>query len=440
MAISQTLFGGGVHPKEVGNGKLTTQALNIVDLTPPARVTIPMSMHAGAPATVCVEVGQVVNLGQMIGEAKGVISAPVHASVSGKVTAIGKCILPSGRESDAVTIENDFEDRWDESVAASAHPGEVTAEQIIEAARTKGIVGMGGAAFPTAVKLDTSKLDPKPDVLVIDGSECEPYLTSDHRIMIECADRIADGIMLALKATGCQKAYVGIEDNKPDAVEILKRAANGRFEVVALPARYPQGFEKMLIYSLTGRKVPNGALPAAAGCVVVNVGTCEALSRAVREGRPLIDRVVTVAGFVNKPGNFRIRIGATALDLEDAAEGFSGEITKIIVGGGMMGNAIPNINLPVTKNFGGLVVLGPEGHVPEESACIRCGRCVRACPMKLMPTRIDAYARHRDWAGAVEAGAKNCMECGCCTYVCPAKRQLTQSIRMAKALARIKKL
>lgn len=254
MAISQTLFGGGVHPKEVGNGKLTTQALNIVDLTPPARVTIPMSMHAGAPATVCVEVGQVVNLGQMIGEAKGVISAPVHASVSGKVTAIGKCILPSGRESDAVTIENDFEDRWDESVAASAHPGEVTAEQIIEAARTKGIVGMGGAAFPTAVKLDTSKLDPKPDVLVIDGSECEPYLTSDHRIMIECADRIADGIMLALTATGCQKAYVGIEDNKPDAVEILKRAANGRFEVVALPARYPQGFEKMLIYSLTDRK------------------------------------------------------------------------------------------------------------------------------------------------------------------------------------------
>ena len=440
MAISQTLFGGGVHPKEIGNGKQSTQSLNIVDLTPPARVTIPMSMHAGAPASVCVQLGQVVNLGQKIGEANWVISAPVHASVSGKVTVIGKCILPSGRETDAVTIENDFEDRWDESVAASAHPGEVSAEEIIEAARTKGIVGMGGAAFPTAVKLDTSRLDPKPDVLVVNGSECEPYLTSDHRIMVECAERIADGIVLAMKASGCQKAYVGIEDNKPDAVERMKQVAKDRFEVVALPARYPQGFEKMLIYSLTGRKVPNGALPSAAGCVVLNVGTCEALSRAVREGRPLIDRVVTVAGRVNKPGNFRIRIGATALDLEDAAGGFMDGITKIIVGGAMMGNTIPNVNLPVTKNFGGLVTMAEEGHVPEESACIRCGRCVRACPMKLMPTRIDAYARHRDWAGAVAAGAKTCMECGCCTYVCPAKRQLTQSIRMAKALARIKKL
>ena len=439
MGISR-IFGGGVHPIEAGKGKDSTKSNGIIDLTPPAKVTIPMSMHAGAPATVCVQVGQEVKLGQVIGEAKGAISAPVHASVSGKVVAVGKCMLPSGREADAVTIENDFKDEWDPSVEASALTGNVSAEQIIEAARSKGIVGMGGAGFPTAVKLDTSKLDPKPDVLVVNGSECEPYLTSDHRIMVECADRVAEGIVLALKATGCQKAFVGIEDNKPDAVEAMKKAAQGRFEVVALPARYPQGFEKMLIYSLTGRKVPNGALPSAAGCVVLNVGTCEALCRAVREGRPLIDRVVTVAGHVNKPGNFRIRIGATALDLEDAAEGFGEGVTKIIVGGGMMGNAIPSINLPVTKNFGGLVTLAEEGHVPEESACIRCGRCVRACPMKLMPTRIDAYARHRDWAGAVAAGAKNCMECGCCTYVCPAKRQLTQSIRMAKALARIKKL
>lgn len=439
MAATQT-FSGGVHPKEIGNGKASTQSQNIINLTPPARVTIPLSMHAGAPAAACVKVGDVVNLGQVIGEAQGAISAYVHASVSGKVTAVGKCILPSGKECTAVSIENDFEDRWDPSVAESAHPGDVSAETIIEAARLKGIVGMGGAAFPTAVKLDTSKLDPKPDVLVVNGSECEPYLTSDHRIMVECAENVADGVRLAMKASGCTKAYVGIENNKMDAVEALSAAAKGAFEVVALPAQYPQGFEKMLIYSLTGRKVPNGALPSAAGCVVLNVGTCEALSRAVREGRPLIDRVITVAGRVKNPGNFRIRLGSTALDLEDAAGGFEDGVSKIIVGGGMMGNAIPSINIPVTKNFGGLVALGEEGHLPEESACIRCGRCVRACPMRLMPTRIDAHVRHREYAEAVAAGAKNCMECGCCTYVCPAKRQLTQSIRVAKAIARIKKL
>ena len=299
---------------------------------------------------------------------------------------------------------------------------------------------MGGAAFPTNVKLDTSKLEEKPDTLIVNGSECEPYLTSDHRIMVENAEQIVDGIALAMKASGVACAKVGIEDNKPDAIAAMREAASGKqnIEVFSLPARYPQGFEKTLIYSLTGRIVPNGKLPSAAKCVVMNVGTCAALSAAVRKGQPLIDRVVTVTGRVANPANFRVRIGAPLLDLIDQAGGLTEGVRKLVVGGAMMGNAVPTLNLPITKNFGGFLALGEEAISAEESACIRCGRCMRACPMKLMPAKIDALVRHGDYDGAIAAGAMNCMECGSCTFACPAKRELTQSCRVAKAIARTK--
>ncbi len=434
MAVTQT-FKGGIHPREVGNGKSASQSQTIVNVTSPARVTIPMSMHVGAPAKCCVKVGQNVSLGQLIGEAQGFISAPVHASVSGKVIALTTAPLASGKTCPAVVIENDFLDTWDEN----CKPYPETPEGIVEAAKNCGVVGIGGAAFPTHVKLNTTSLDPKPDTLVVNGSECEPYLTSDHRIMVECAAEVADGIRLAMKASGCTSAYVGIEDNKMDAVEALKAQAGSDFEVVALPAKYPQGFEKMLIYALTGRRVPNGALPSAAKCVTMNVGTCLALSQAVRSGRPLIDRVVTVNGRVGNPGNFRVRIGMPLMDLLDLAGGVNKETRKLIIGGAMMGTAVPKANLYVTKNFGGVVALADEGLSPKETACIRCGRCLRACPMRLMPTTIDAYVRRADYDGAIAAGALNCMECGSCTYVCPAKRELTQSIRMAKLVARSKK-
>lgn len=251
------------------------------------------------------------------------------------------------------------------------------------------------------VKLDTSKLEEKPDTLVVNGSECEPYLTSDHRIMVENAAQIVDGILLAMKATGVSCAKVGIEDNKPDAVQAMRDAASGKqgIEVVSLPARYPQGFEKTLIYSLTGRIVPNGKLPSAAKCVVINVGTCAALSAAVRKGQPLIDRVVTVTGRVAKPTNFRVRIGTPLLDLIDQAGGLTEGVRKLVVGGAMMGNAVPTLNLPITKNFGGFLALGEEAISAEESACIRCGRCMRACPMKLAPAKIDSLVRHGDYDG-----------------------------------------
>ena len=434
MGVSQT-FVGGIHPHELGNGKQVTGANAIVDMKAPAKVTIPLSQHVGAPAECLVKVGDTVNLGQMIASAKGAISAPVHASVSGKVVAVGPVTIANGRSVTAVTIENDFEDRWDDSVKPVEHPD---AESIARLAAEKGIVGMGGAAFPTAVKLEVSQLNPRPDVLVINGSECEPYLTSDHRLMLEAPEQIIDGVLLAMKATGIAKAKIGVEDNKMDAVEALRAAAKEGVEVVALPAKYPQGYEKMLIYALTGRKVPNGGLPSAAQCVVMNVATCAALSAAVRSGRPLVDRIVTVTGHVGKPGNYRVRIGTPLMDLLDAAGGLDADVRKVIVGGPMMGNSIPSLAIPVTKNFGGLLALAEEGIAPEESACIRCGRCVRACPMGLMPTQMDAYIRHDDIENAVRIGVLNCMECGSCTYVCPAKRELTQSFRMAKAMNRMK--
>ena len=433
VATTQT-FGGGVHPREIGNGKSATQSQPIMNAAAPARVTIAMAQHLGAPAACCVKVGQVVNMGQVIGEAQGTISAPVHASVSGKVVSVTTCVVAGGKSVPAVVIDNDFEDRWDESVKPCENVDALSAEDIAKIARDCGVVGLGGAVFPTAVKLDTSKLDPKPDTLVINGSECEPYLTSDHRLMVENAEQVIDGIRFAMKALNVKCAKVGIEDNKPDAIEAMKAAATEGIEVVALPAKYPQGYEKMLIYALTGRKVPNGKLPSAVQCVVMNVATVAALSAAVREGRPVIDRVVTIAGRVANPCNLRVRIGVPLLDVIDQVGGMTEGVRKLIVGGPMMGKTISTLNTPITKSFSAFLPLGDEAVSAEESACIRCGRCLRACPMGLAPAKMDAFVRHGDYKGALDIGAFNCMECGSCAYSCPAKRDLLQAIKVAKAI------
>ena len=434
-----SLFPGGIHPKEGSNGKRLTATLPVEKIDAPARVVIPLSQHIGKPARCVVKKGEHVKIGQLIGEADGLISASVHSSVSGKVVSIGQCLLPNGLLSEAVIIDNDFEDKWID-LNPPENPEKLSREELCRYIREAGIVGMGGAAFPTAVKLSPPE-GTKIKALIVNGVECEPYLSADHRLMLENTKDIIDGIELALIALGIEKAIIGVENNKTDAAEALRRAVETNHIVVEkshrrtireLPVRYPQGSEKQLIYALTRKRVPNGALPASIGYVVCNVGTMAAVSRALRQGKPLIERIVTVAGMFEKPGNYRVRIGTPLEVLMEAAGGIKKEARQLIYGGPMMGTAISRSDIPVMKGCSGLVALETICMERHESQCIRCGRCVRVCPMQLMPTLLDQYMRVNDFEAAKRIGAVNCIECGSCAYACPAKRSLVQSIRVAK--------
>ena len=426
------MFPGGIHPHEGVGGKAANCGNAIVELSAPPRVIIPLSQHIGAPAKALVQKGDYVKMGQMIGEAGGFVSAPVHSSVSGTVVGVEKCLLANGMEVSAVVIDNDYKDEWTE-LHPSDHPETLTPKELADIVRAAGIVGMGGATFPTSVKLS-----PPPgktvEKLVINGAECEPYLTADHRLMLEKAAGIIDGIRLMMLALDVKEAIIGVENNKMDAVAALTEAAKAAEGIVvkALPVRYPQGGEKQLVYATTRRKVPCGALPLEVGCVVCNVGTCFAIHEAIRLGKPLIERVTTVGGLVNNPGNFLVRIGTPIEALLDACGGMKPGVKQFINGGPMMGQAMSRTDIPVTKGCSGILCLGDEAVEPKESACIRCGRCVRTCPMLLMPAKMDALARADQYEACEKAGVMNCMECGACTFVCPAKRSLTQSFRMAK--------
>lgn len=424
------LFPGGVHPHEGVNGKAVNAGNAIEELAAPARVIIPLSQHIGAPAAALVKKGDHVKIGQVIGEAGGYVSANVHASVSGVVFDVQRCMMANGISAPAVIIDNDYKEEWVELTPAAA-PERISADELRSIVREKGIVGMGGATFPTAVKLNPAagKVIEK---LVVNGAECEPYLTADHRLMLEKAKEIIQGIRIVMKALDIKEAIIGIEDNKADAVAALTEAATEGIAVKALPVRYPQGGEKQLIYALTKRKVPTGGLPLDVGIVVCNVGTVYAIQQAVTEGKPLISRVTTLGGLVNKPGNYLVRIGTTVDQLLDMTGGMKEGVRQLIYGGPMMGMAIARTDIPLTKGASGVLALGEEAKEPLESACIRCGRCVEACPMRLMPAKIDALARAQRYDEAEAAGAMNCMECGACTFACPAKRSLTQSCRMAK--------
>ena len=426
------LFPGGVHPREGENGKAVNGGNAIRELPAPPRVVIPLQQHIGAPAKPLVKKGDRVLVGQKIGDAGGFVSAPVHASVSGTVVDVQPALLPNGTAQMAVIIDNDFKDEW-VPLTPAEHPETLSAAELQYLIREAGIVGMGGATFPTAVKL-TPAQGKTIEKLIINGAECEPYLTADHRLMLEQAAGIVDGIRLTMLALEIKEAIVGIEDNKPDAIAVMTEAAEHveGLTVRALPVRYPQGGEKQLVYALTRRRVPAGGLPLDVGCVVMNVGTCYAVHQAVREGKPLISRVTTVGGLVNNPGNFLVRVGSTVENLLDACGGVKAETKQLLYGGPMMGMAIARTDIPVTKGCSGILALGQAAMEPRESACIRCGRCVNSCPMNLMPVRIDAYTRKNDFDGAEKCGAMNCMECGVCTYICPAKRSLTQSCRTAK--------
>lgn len=425
-------FAGGIHP---AYQKQSTAALPIVNAVVPKTVVIPLSQHTGAPCEPLVKVGDEVKLGQLIGDNKAFVSAPVHSSVSGKVIAIESRPHPASGATPAIIIESDGLDTPDPAITPAGPLAELAPDQIRAAVRAAGIVGLGGAAFPTAVKL-SPPAGKTIETVILNGAECEPYLTADHRVMLEETDDVVDGLRALMKACGAKRGMIGVEDNKPDAVEALLAALAGMngIQVVVLHTKYPQGSEKQLVWACVGREVPSGGLPLDVGVVVSNVGTAAAVARALRQGTPLYERVVTVTGSgVAKPQNLRVRIGTTFADVIEQCGGLV-DAGKVINGGPMMGIAQSGLDVPVIKGTSGILCL-KRGEVErdEPSACVKCGRCVENCPMHLTPLWIAAYSERGMHEQAERLDAMDCMECGCCSYICPARRPLVQAIRLSKA-------
>ncbi|MBR6752754.1 MAG: electron transport complex subunit RsxC [Clostridia bacterium] len=425
-------FKRGVHPHIPGGGKKATRDLPIEDYVSDS-VVIHMAMNIGAPATPCVKKGDPVKIGQVIGTPNGFMSVPVHASVSGEVTAVEDIPYLGTGNVKAVFIKNDFLNTW-EDLRPLGDVEQVDPSLIIPAIRDAGITGMGGASFPTHVKL-TFPEGARCDTILVNGAECETHLTADHRLMIEESQRIVNGLRAVMRAVNVPKAIIGIEDNKPEAISAMQEAVSDRegISVQPLKTKYPQGGEKQLIQALTGRQVPAGKLPIDCHVVVLNVGTCAAIADAVTEGKPLVSRITTVTGCVNTPKNLRVPIGTRVEDMIGACDGFSEEPGKIFFGGAMTGIAIPNISTPTAKSTNGIVALNEkDARSLDETACIRCGRCVAACPIGLNPYKIKVAADASDFETAEKLHVMDCMLCGSCAYVCPARRWLTPSFRFAK--------
>ncbi|HHY83533.1 MAG TPA: electron transport complex subunit RsxC [Clostridiales bacterium] len=431
MANKLLSFAGGIHPP---HSKSLTEKKEVEICKVPEAVKIPLQQHIGAPCEALVKPGDYVRLGQKIGQPKGFVSAPVHSSVSGKVKSIEETVLPNGSKSLAVVITNDGQDTLDNSLTPGSLEN-LSAQELKNIVLEAGIVGMGGAAFPTHVKL-SPPADKKIDVVILNGAECEPYLTSDHRLMLEKPDEIIYGLQVIMKILGVDRGYIGIEDNKTDAIETLIKAAKkaDNVQVVKLRTKYPQGAEKQLIYAITGRQVPSGGLPMDVGAVVNNVGTAAAIARAVMYGEPLYKRIVTVSGSaVREPKNLMIRIGTSFRDVIEYCGGWTEEPAKVISGGPMMGIAQHTLDVPVTKGTSGILLFTEkEAALPEPSNCIRCARCVSVCPINLMPLHISAQSLKGNFDEAENLHALDCVECGSCSFICPASRPLLQSIRVAK--------
>lgn len=433
-------FKGGVHPND---GKSLAKDKEIVELLPKGDLVYPLSQHIGAPASPIVKKGDHVLKGQMIAEAGGFVSAPIYASVSGTVKAIEPHVNPTGAKVNCIVIENDGQ--YEEVEYPPIKPlSELTKEEILNMIANAGIVGMGGAGFPTRVKLSPKEPD-KIDYIIANCAECEPYITADYRRMMETPELLVEGMKVILKLFDNAKGIFGVEDNKPDCIAKLKELVKDepRMEVKTLMTKYPQGAERQLIYATTGRAINSTMLPADAGCVVDNVETVISIYNAVVKGIPSMERVVTVSGDgVANPGNYKVLFGTNQRELVEAAGGLKEGCEKVISGGPMMGFAMYTLDTPITKTSSSILCLSKdEVSASTATACINCGRCVEACPSRIIPSRLADLAERHDEAGFVKMNGLECVECGSCSYVCPAKRHLKQAIGSMRktALANKKK-
>ena len=424
---------GGVHPHE---NKLSAHQ-PIVQAEIPAKAVILLGQHIGAPAKPIVAKGDVVKVGTKIAEPGGFVSAAIHSSVSGKVAKIDTVVDASGYAKPAIFIDVEG-DEWEESIDRTetlVKECNLTAEEIVKKIADAGIVGLGGACFPTQVKLCPPPAF-KAECVIINAVECEPYLTADHQLMLEHAEEIMVGVSILMKAVKVNKAFIGIENNKPDAIQLMTKVASGYagIEVVPLKVQYPQGGEKQLIDAVINRQVAAGALPISTGAVVQNVGTAFAVYQAVQKNKPLFERVITVTGkSLSHPSNFLARIGTPMKQLIDACGGLPEDTGKVIGGGPMMGKALVSAEVPVTKGSSGVLLLTKEESVRKPMQdCIRCAKCVNVCPMGLNPAFLMKFTIYKDWEKAEGGYIQDCIECGSCSYTCPAHRPLLDQIRLGK--------
>ena len=436
--MAKLTFVGGIHPYD---GKELSKDKPIKEILPKGELVYPLSQHIGAPANPIVAKGDRVLVGQKIAEAGGFVSAPVYASVSGTVKAIEPRRVVTGDSIMSIIVENDglYEDVGFYPVAPI---DKLTKEEILDAVKEAGIVGMGGAGFPTHVKL-SPKEPGNIEYVIANCAECEPYLTSDYRRMLEEPEKVIEGLKIILKLFDKAQGILAIEDNKPDCIKLFRQLTKDetRISVQALKTKYPQGGERTLIYATTGRKINSSMLPADVGCVVNNVDTIVAVYNAVVHGKPLLERIVTVTGdAIENPRNYKVHLGMSYNELLEVAGGFKGTPEKVICGGPMMGFGMFDLNVPITKTSTALLALTKdEVSAMEPGPCINCGRCVEVCPGRVIPSRLADMAEHFDEEGFLANDGMECCECGCCSYICPAKRPLTQQIKSMRKIQLAKK-
>lgn len=435
--MAKLTFNGGIHPYD---GKDLSKDKPMKEILPKGEMVYPLSQHIGAPAVPVVAKGDRVIAGQKIAEAGGFVSAPIYATVSGTVKTIEPRRVVTGDMVNSIIIDNDGQ--FEEVEYTPHDPEKLSKKEIIDLIKEAGVVGMGGAGFPTHVKL-SPKEPKKIEYVIANCAECEPYLTSDYRRMIEEPQKLVEGLKIILRLFDNAQGILAVEDNKPDCIKILQdlTANEPKITVKALKTKYPQGAERQLIYATTGRAINSSMLPADAGCVVDNVDTVVAIYHAVKEGKPLMNRIVTITGdAVNDPRNFYVRIGMNYKDLIEEAGGLKTEPEKVVSGGPMMGFALFDLNVPTTKTASAMLFLTKdEVSMMEPSACINCGRCVEVCPGRVVPKKLAVLAEHHDEEGFVANNGMECCECGCCSFICPAKRQLTQNIKSMRKIVLGKK-